>query len=83
MSDNLYANLGTSQRILKLLKSQKDFGGPQSIEDVCTNLKMTNRNARSILSKMTIRGEIDRIGQGIYRAKNDEREFDPKKPHYS
>ena len=82
MSEILFQTLGTSQRILKLLESEKEFGGPQSINDVCQNLQMSNRNARSILSRMYKKGKIDRVSEGVYRVKGDVREYDASKPHH-
>lgn len=82
MSETLYPTLGTGARVLKLLKSTEDFGGPQSIDDVCQNLGMNNRNARSILSRLYLKGKIDRIGKATYRIKGDSRDFDPDKPHH-
>ena len=82
MSEILFETLGTSQRILKLLESEKEFGGPQSINDVCQNLQMSNRNARSILSRMCKKGKIDRLSEGVYRVKGDVREYDASKPHH-
>ena len=82
MSENLFGHLGTSERVLELLKSVEGFGGPQSVDDVCRSLNMTNRNARSILSRMYKKEKIDRIGKGIYRAKGDDREYDPDMPLY-
>ena len=83
MSEILFATLGTSQRILKLLESKKEYGGPQSINDVCQNLNMSNRNTRSILSKMYKSGKIDRISLGTYRIKGDSREYNDNKPYYN
>ena len=82
MSKSLYDTLTTSERVLNLLKSTKEYGGPQSVYDVCTNLEMTNRNARSMLSRLYRKEKVDRIGKGIYRAKGDRRDYDPNKPHY-
>ena len=82
MAKKLFESKGTGERILKLLKSEKGYGGPQSIDDVCRNLEMTNRNARSMLSKMTKNELIDRIDDGIYRIKGDSREYNKDKPHY-
>ena len=82
MPESLFESLGTGARVLKLLKSTKEYGGPQSVDDVCKNLGMTNRNARSVLSRMYKKGKIDRIGKGVYRAKGDERDYDPNIPHY-
>ena len=82
MAKILFESHGTGKRILKLLESEKKYGGPQSIDDVCRNLGMTNRNTRSMLSTMTKNELIDRIGDGIYRIKGDSREFNKDKPHY-
>ena len=82
MSKALFENLGTGERVLKLLKSTKEYGGPQSLKDVCKNLQMSNNNARSVLSKMYKSGKIDRIELAVYRVKGDERDYDPDKPHY-
>ena len=82
MAKNLFETSGTGDRILKLLKSGEEYGGPQSIDDVCKNLHMTNRNARSMLSKMTKKELIERVDQGIYRIKGDSREYDKDKSHY-
>jgi len=64
------------------LKSTKDYGGPQSVDDVCRNLGVSNRNARSILSRLYKKKKVDRIEKGIYRAKGDKRDYDPSKSHY-
>ena len=57
----LYSTNGTGERILKILKSTKEYGGPQSVDDVCKSLSMTNRNARSILSRMYKKEKIEKI----------------------
>ena len=82
MAEILFETFGSGKRVLMLLKSKKDYGGPQSLDDVCKNLQMNNRNARSILSRLFLKGEIDRIGIAVYRAKGDDREYDSSKPHY-
>ena len=82
MSKALFENLGTGERVLKLLESTEEYGGPQSLKDVCKNLQMSNNNARSILSKMFTAGKIDRIKPAVYRAKGDDRDYDPYKQHY-
>ena len=79
----LYPSSGTSEKVLKLLKSTKEYGGPQSVDDVCKSLNMTNRNARSILSRMYQKETIERIGKGIYRAKGDKREYNSNLEHYT
>jgi predicted transcriptional regulator of viral defense system len=82
MSENLFASLGTSSRVLKLLESDEEYGGPQSIDDICKSLNMTNRNTRSIVSRMYVKGSVDRIEKGIYRAKGDDREYNSNIIHY-
>jgi len=79
----LFETLGTGERILKLIKSEEEWGGPQSVEDVCKNLRMINRNARSILSRLSQKGKIERIGKGVYRIKGDTRPYKKNKSHYS
>lgn len=82
MSENFFGNLGTGERIIKLLKSTEEYGGPQSLDEVVKNLRMSNSNARSALSKMSKSGKIDRIKPAVYRARGDRRGYDPNKPHY-
>lgn len=82
MAEILFETFGTGKRVMMLLESKKPYGGPQSLDDVCKNLNMNSRNARSVLSRMTLKGKIDRIGIALYRAKGDDREYDPTKPHY-
>ena len=82
MSEELYKSLKAGSRVLKLLESTEEYGGPQSLSDVCINLRIPNNNARSILSKMYTRGKIDRIKPAVYRAKGDSRKYNPNKPHY-
>jgi len=79
----LFETSGTGERILNLIKSEKEWGGPQSVEDVCKNLRMTNRNARSILSRLSQKGKIERIGKGVYRFKGDPRPYNKNKIHYN
>lgn len=83
MSEDLFASLGTSSRVLKLLGSSEAYGGPQSINDVCESLNMTNRNARSILSRMFKSGKVERVEKGVYRVNGDDRDYNPDMPHYS
>ena len=81
MPEKLFETLGTGERVRSLLKSTKEYGGPQSVDDVCRNLGLSNRNARSILSRLYKKKKVDRIGKGIYRAKGDKRDYDPSKLH--
>ncbi|WP_010190734.1 hypothetical protein [Candidatus Nitrosarchaeum limnium] len=82
MSETLFGSLGTSERVLKLLRSTESYGGPQSVEDVCTNLKMKKKNAASILSRLCKREKIERIGKGTYKIAGDARPYNKSKPHY-
>jgi len=82
MSEKFLAQLGLRQRVLELLASQEEFGGPQSVEDVSINLGISNTNARSVLVRMLQAGKIERITKGIYRIKGDGRSYIENKPHY-
>lgn len=78
----LFGSFRTSERILNLLKSNEKYGGPQSVKDVCINLKMKPKNAMSILSRLCKKGKIERMEKGIYKIRGDDREYDKSKPHY-
>jgi hypothetical protein len=82
MVETLFETFGTGKRVMMLLESKSPYGGPQSLDGVCKNLKMNNRNARSILSRLFLKGKIDRVGIAVYRAKGDDREYDSSKPYY-
>lgn len=82
MSEILFGSLGTAERILKILKSSEDYGGPQSAKDICINLKMKPKNATSMLSRLCKKGEIERIEKGVYRIKGDARPYNKSKPYY-
>jgi len=75
-----FLNLPLKQRILKLLKSTKDFGGPQTVHDVQVNLQITNGSSRSVLIRLLKSNQIERIGKGTYRILGDSRNYDKKKP---
>ena len=83
MSETLFEKFGSSERIMKLLKSEEKWGGPQSVEDVCKNLRMTNRNARSILSRLSLKGKIERIVKGVYNIKGDTRPYKKNRTHFN
>ena len=63
------------QRVLDLLTSKDDSGGPQSVADVCEKLNISNTNSRSVLVRLRKKGAIERIAKGVYRAKGDKREY--------
>lgn len=70
-------------RVLALLKSDEEYGGPQSINDLCKNLGISNGSSRSILVKLHQAGRIDRIDHGIYRIKGDSRKYGKNRSYYS
>ena len=68
------------EKILWLLSSKEDFGGPQSVSDMCKNLGVPNANVRSIVVRLLKAGKIQRVKKGTYRLDGDDRTYDPKKP---
>jgi len=79
----LYPTSRSGSRVLQLLESTEEYGGPQSLDDVCKSLGMANVNVRSLLSRLYIKGEIERIDKGIYKIKGDTREYNHNIVHYS
>ena len=73
--------LPLKKRVIKLLESSEEYGGPQSVNDLQLNLKISNGSSRSVLVRLYKSEKIERIGKGIYRAKGDSRKYDKKKPH--
>ncbi len=69
------------EKVLWLMKSEEEFGGPQSVDDLCRSLQISNGSSRSVLVKLHQAEKIERVGTGIYRIKGDMREFNKKKPH--
>ncbi len=82
-SQKLYPNLPLKERVLTLLKSQEAYGGPQSINDLCNNLQITNGSSRSVVIKLLKLGKIERIGHGIYRNKGDTRKYQKNKSYFN
>lgn len=80
-SEEFFPNWPLRDRILELMKSTEEFGGPQSVDDLCKNLGISNGSSRSVLVKLHKAGDVERIGKGIYRLKKDERGFVKDKPH--
>lgn len=70
-------------RVLALMESNEEYGGPQSVNDLCKNLEISNGSSRSVLVKLHQAGRIDRIDHGIYRIKGDSRKYRKNKPFYS
>ena len=63
------------ERVMGLLSSKQEQGGPQSVDDVCRKLNISNTNSRSVLVRLRKKGDIERIAQGIYRSKGDTRDY--------
>ena len=80
-SEKFFPDLRLRQRVLKLMESKEEFGGPQSVDDLCKSLRISNGSSRSVLVKLHQAGDIERIGSGIYRQKGDGRKFVKDKPH--
>ena len=81
--ERLFLKLALRNRVLKLLESEEDYGGPQSVEDVCRSLQISNTNSRSVLVRLLKKEKIERIQQGIYKIKGDKRSYNKDKPNYS
>ncbi len=80
-SKEFFPDFRLRQRVLKLMESEEKFGGPQSVDDLCKSLRITNGSSRSILVNLNSAGDIERIGKGKYRLKGDGRSFNPHKSH--
>jgi len=81
--EKLFSNISRRQRVIKLLSSKEEYGGPQSIDDVCRKLEISNANSRSVLVRLLKDKEIERIEHGVYKIKGDKRAYKKNKPHYS
>jgi len=80
-SKDFFTEIPLRQRVLKLLESAEDFGGPQSVADLCKSLKISNGSSRSVLIRLHKLGNIERIEKGIYRIKGDSRHFKENKSY--
>lgn len=80
-SDKFYPGWSVRERVLELMKSEENFGGPQSVDDLCKNLRISNGSSRSVLVKLHSAGDIERIGKGKYRLRGDARRFNPNKKY--
>ncbi len=63
------------ERVLNLLNSKEEQGGPQSVDDVCRKLNISNTNSRSVLVRLRKKEKIERVAKGVYRVKGDKREY--------
>lgn len=69
--------LSPSEKIIFVLKSHEDFGGPQSSTILGKFLNMKPKNIDSLLSRLCKKGVIDRLSLGVYVYPGDTRT--PKK----
>lgn len=79
----LYQGITLRDRVLKLLSSDEEYGGPQSIDDLVKNLNISNGSSRSVMIKLLQVGKIERIGHGIYKIKGDKRNYRKNKPYFT
>jgi len=77
-----YSTLSLSQRVLKLLESKEEYGGPQHVRDLCKNLWISNTNARSVVVRLHENGKIERLEKGVYRIIGDTRPYKKKRKYW-
>ena len=80
MKKTKFETMTSREKILWLLESDDEYGGPQSVNDICKNLNIPNTNVRSLVIRMMKTGKIERISKGVYRIVNDKREYFSSKP---
>jgi predicted transcriptional regulator of viral defense system len=80
MKKTKFETMTSREKILWLLESNDEYGGPQSVNDICKNLNIPNTNVRSLVIRMMKTGKIERISKGVYRIVNDKREYFSSKP---
>ena len=61
------AVLSVSNKVLYLLKNSGQFGDLQHAADIARTLEMKRKNIDSILSRLYLKGRIERNGSGIYK----------------
>ena len=61
------AVLSVSNKVLYLLKNSEQFGDLQHAADIARTLEMKRKNIDSILSRLCLKGRIERNGIGIYK----------------
>ena len=61
------AVLSVSNKVLYLLKNSEQFGDLQHAADIARTLEMKRKNIDSILSRLCLKGRIERKGSGIYK----------------
>jgi predicted transcriptional regulator of viral defense system len=80
MEKTKFETMTSREKILWLLESDDEYGGPQSVNDICKNLNIPNTNVRSLVIRMMKTGKIERISKGVYKIANDSREYVSSKP---
>ena len=61
------AVLSVSNKVLYLLENSGQFGDLQHADDISRTLEMKRKNIDSILSRLYLKGRIERKGSGIYQ----------------
>ena len=61
------ADLSVSNKVLYLLKNSGQFGDLQHASNIARTLEMKRKNIDSILSRLYLKGKIERNGSGIYK----------------
>ena len=61
------AVLSVSNKVLYLLKNSGQFGDLRHADDIARTLEMKRKNIDSILSRLYLKGRIERKGSGIYK----------------
>ena len=61
------AELSVSNKVLYLLRNSGQFGDLHHAADIARTLEMKRKNIDSILSRLYLKGRIERKGSGIYQ----------------
>ena len=61
------AVLSVSNKVLYLLENSGQFGDLQHADDISRTLEIKRKNIDSILSRLCLKGRIERKGSGIYK----------------
>ena len=61
------ADLSVSNKVLYLLENSGQFGDLQHADDISRTLEIKRKNIDSILSRLCLKGRIERKGSGIYK----------------
>ncbi len=80
MKRSKFETMTSREKILWLLESDEEFGGPQSVNDLCRNLGIPNTNVRSLVVRMMKSGKIERVSKGTYKISGDSRGYSSGKP---